>query len=59
MLFARLVVQQRAPLNRLLDAFNVDAPLAAGDMVVTEGVQSVREGSDVRVAAREPAAGGS
>lgn len=37
----------------------VDAPLVAGDMVVTEGVQSVREGSDVRVAAREPAAGGS
>lgn len=37
----------------------VDAPLAAGDMVVTEGVQSVREGSDVRVAGREPAAGGS
>jgi RND family efflux transporter MFP subunit len=41
----------------------VDAPIATGDMVVTEGVQSVREGSDVRIAGRgqpQPAgAGGS
>ena len=35
----------------------VDAPLVAGDMVVTEGVQSVREGSDVRIAGeRQPQA---
>jgi RND family efflux transporter MFP subunit len=33
----------------------VDAPLVAGDMVVTEGVQSVREGSEVRIAGqRQP-----
>jgi RND family efflux transporter MFP subunit len=31
----------------------VDAPIAAGDMVVTEGVQSVREGSDVRIAGEQ------
>ena len=31
----------------------VDAPIAKGDMVVTEGVQSVHEGSDVRIAGRE------
>lgn len=28
----------------------IDAPIASGDIVVTEGVQSVREGGDVRVA---------
>ena len=31
----------------------VDAPINSGDMVVTEGVQSVREGSDVRIAGEE------
>ena len=31
----------------------VDAPINGGDMVVTEGVQSVREGSDVRIAGEE------
>jgi RND family efflux transporter MFP subunit len=31
----------------------VDAPVNSGDMVVTEGVQSVREGSDVRIAGEE------
>jgi RND family efflux transporter MFP subunit len=31
----------------------VDAPIAAGDMVVTEGVQSVREGSEVKIAGQE------
>lgn len=31
----------------------VDAPLAVGDMVVTEGVQSVREGSDVQIAGED------
>lgn len=30
----------------------VDAPIASGDMVVTEGVQSVRDGGDVRIAGR-------
>ena len=28
----------------------IDAPIAIGEMVVTEGVQSVREGSEVRIA---------
>ena len=28
----------------------IDAPIAIGDMVVTEGVQSVREGSEVQIA---------
>ena len=31
----------------------VDAPIAAGDMVVTEGVQSVREGAEVRIAGQD------
>jgi RND family efflux transporter MFP subunit len=31
----------------------IDAPIAIGDMVVTEGVQSVREGSEVRTAGGE------
>jgi RND family efflux transporter MFP subunit len=31
----------------------VDAPIAKGDMVVTEGVQSVHEGSDVRIAGEQ------
>jgi RND family efflux transporter MFP subunit len=31
----------------------VDAPINNGDMVVTEGVQSVREGSDVKIAGEE------
>jgi RND family efflux transporter MFP subunit len=31
----------------------VEAPLASGDMVVTEGVQSVREGSEVMIAGRD------
>lgn len=29
----------------------IDAPIAIGELVVTEGVQSVREGSEVRIAA--------
>jgi RND family efflux transporter MFP subunit len=32
----------------------IDAPIAVGEMVVTEGVQSVREGSEVRIAGGEP-----
>jgi multidrug efflux pump subunit AcrA (membrane-fusion protein) len=31
----------------------VEAPLAIGDMVVTEGVQSVREGSEVMIAGQD------
>jgi hypothetical protein len=31
----------------------VDANINTGDMVVTEGVQSVREGSDVRIAGQD------
>ena len=32
----------------------IDAPIAVGEMVVTEGVQSVREGSEVRIPGGEP-----
>jgi RND family efflux transporter MFP subunit len=35
----------------------VEAPLTVGDLVVTEGVQNVREGSEVMVAQRRPATG--
>jgi RND family efflux transporter MFP subunit len=35
----------------------VDAPIASGDMVVTEGVQSVREGSDVKIAGEQKRSG--
>jgi RND family efflux transporter MFP subunit len=31
----------------------IDAPIAVGELVVTEGVQSVREGSEVRIAGGE------
>jgi hypothetical protein len=31
----------------------IDAPIVTGDIVVTEGVQSVREGSELRVAGSE------
>ena len=37
----------------------VEAAIASGDQVVTEGVQSVREGGEVRVAGAEPRDGGS
>jgi len=33
----------------------IDAPLTVGDVVVTEGVQNVREGSEILVAQRRPA----
>lgn len=35
----------------------IEAPLAVGDVVVTEGVQNVREGSEILVAQRRPAPG--
>lgn len=35
----------------------IEAPLTVGDVVVTEGVQNVREGSEILVAQRRPAAG--
>ncbi len=44
---------QRLPIRiiqRNTEAVLVDAPLESGDMVVTEGVQSVRDGGAVRVA---------
>ena len=37
-------------IQRNTETVLVDAPIASGDMVVTEGVQSVRQGSEVRVA---------
>lgn len=40
-------------IQRNTEVVLVDAPIAAGDMVVTEGVQSVREGSDVLIAGQE------
>jgi RND family efflux transporter MFP subunit len=47
---------QRMPvrvIQRNTETVLIDAPLAAGDMVVTEGVQSVREGGAVRIAGSE------
>ncbi len=48
-------------IQRNTDNVLVDAPIASGDIVVTEGVQSVREGSEVRIAGNDarPPAGGS
>jgi RND family efflux transporter MFP subunit len=48
-------------IQRNADNVLVDAPIASGDIVVTEGVQSVREGSEVRIAGNSarPSAGGS
>jgi RND family efflux transporter MFP subunit len=37
-------------IQRNTDTVLVDAPIAGGDIVVTEGVQSVREGSEVHIA---------
>ncbi|MFI0849628.1 efflux RND transporter periplasmic adaptor subunit [Mesorhizobium sp. IMUNJ 23232] len=37
-------------IQRNTETVLVDAPIASGDMVVTEGVQSVRQGSEVRIA---------
>jgi RND family efflux transporter MFP subunit len=47
---------QRMPvrvIQRNTETVLIDAPLAVGDMVVTEGVQSVREGGAVRIAGSE------
>jgi RND family efflux transporter MFP subunit len=47
---------QRMPvrvIQRNTETVLIDAPLAAGDMVVTEGVQSVREGDAYRTAGSE------
>ena len=47
---------KRAPvriIQRNTELVLVDAQISVGEMVVTEGVQSVREGSDVRIAGRE------
>jgi RND family efflux transporter MFP subunit len=40
-------------IQRNTETVLVDAPIATGDIVVTEGVQSVREGSEVRIAGNE------
>ncbi|QPC85502.1 efflux RND transporter periplasmic adaptor subunit [Mesorhizobium sp. NBSH29] len=46
-------------IQRNTDEVLVDADIAPGQMVVTEGVQSVREGADVRVAGAPVPASGS
>ena len=43
-------------IQRNTETVLVDAPIASGEMVVTEGVQSVRQGSEVRIAGRDGAA---
>lgn len=40
-------------IQRNTETVLVDAEVASGDMVVTEGVQSVREGADVRIAGED------
>lgn len=44
-------------IQRNTDSVLLDAPLTASDTVVTEGLHVVREGAEVRVASRSPAAG--
>lgn len=45
-------------IQRNSDSVLVDAPLSPGQKVVTEGVQSLRNGAEVRVAGEPPANGG-
>ncbi len=40
-------------IQRNTETVLVDASIASGDMVVTEGVQSVRAGSEVRIAGQD------
>ena len=40
-------------IQRNTETVLVDAPIVSGDMVVTEGIQSVSEGGDVRIAGEE------
>lgn len=40
-------------IQRNTETVLIDAPLASGDMVVTEGTQSVSEGAEVRIAGEE------
>jgi len=42
-------------IQRNTETVLVDAPIASGDMIVTEGVQSVRQGSEVRIAGEKRA----
>jgi RND family efflux transporter MFP subunit len=42
-------------IQRNTDSVLVDGPLVAGDTVVTEGIQTVREGADIRIADQGPA----
>lgn len=46
-------------IQRNTDSVLVQAPLTPGDEVVTEGIHTVREGADLLIAGREPAASGS
>jgi RND family efflux transporter MFP subunit len=43
-------------IQRNTETVLIDAPVASGDMVVTEGTQSVSEGGDVRIAGQDRAA---
>lgn len=42
-------------IQRNTETVLIDAPVASGDMVVTEGTQSVSEGGDVRIAGQDSA----
>lgn len=42
-------------IQRNTETVLVDAPITEGEMVVTEGIHTVREGGEVRIAEREPA----
>ncbi|TPI17805.1 efflux RND transporter periplasmic adaptor subunit [Mesorhizobium sp. B4-1-1] len=44
-------------IQRNTETVLIDAPVVSGDMVVTEGTQSVSEGGDVRIAGEDRAAG--
>ena len=43
-------------IQRNTESVLVEADLTEEDLVVTEGIHTVREGADVQVASREPAA---
>ena len=43
-------------IQRNTDTVLVEGDLAGDDLVVTEGIHAVREGADVLIASREPAA---
>lgn len=44
--------------QRNMESVLINGPIALGDEIITEGVQNVREGGEVRIAGREQEAGG-